>query len=307
MLPAPHNQSITIGAAMLPTLLCIIFGANTTAIKISLAGLGKFTAAGLRFTLAAGVIALWAYATGRRYAVTREQMKPLGVVCLLFVVQIGLFYLGVARTYASRGALLLNVVPFFVLIFAHFFLPDDRISRTKFFGMLLGFTGVCLVLADPQAISAGIRIGDLYILAATVVWAASAVYMKVILDRFSPLHLVIYPMFCAAIVFFAAGWLWDDRMILHIGIDVLWSMLYQILLSASFGYMAWTTLLKRYGASTLHSFIFIMPISGVAAGALLLKEPVTHHILTAVILVTAGIAVVNFKRKSVAPLLPPKI
>jgi drug/metabolite transporter (DMT)-like permease len=307
MHPASRNQSITVGAAMLPTLLCVIFGANTAAIKISLAGLGKFTAAGLRFALAAAVIALWAYATGRRYTVAREQVKPLTVVCLLFIVQIGLFYLGVARTYASRGALLVNVVPFFVLIFAHLFLPDDRISRTKLFGMLLGFTGVCLVLADPQAISTGIRQGDLYILAATVVWAASAVYTKVVLDHFSPLHLVIYPMFCAALVFFAAGWLWDDRMVLYLDAEVLWAMLYQILLSASFGYMAWTTLLKRYGASTLHSFIFIMPISGVAAGALLLKEPVTHHILTAVILVTLGIGVVNFKRKSIPPTLPPRV
>ncbi len=292
-MPDPRNPSLTVGAALLPALLCVIFGANTAAIKMSLAGLGKFTAAGLRYALAAAVMLIWAYATGQRLSVARGQLLPLAAVCLLFIVQIGLFYLGVSLTYASRGALLINGVPFFVLIFAHFFLPGDRINGTKLIGMLLGFAGVWLVLGDPKAIGSGIRQGDFYILAATVVWAASAVYTKVIIDRFTPLHLVIYPMLCATPVFFTVGWLWDGTLFHHLDAAILGSMLYQILLSASFGYLAWTTLLKRYGASTLHCFVFIMPVSGVAAGALLLEEPVTGHIVSAVLLVTAGIALAS--------------
>lgn len=305
MPPKTANPQMTVSAAIWSAVLCMIFGANTAVIKISLAGLGKFTAAGLRFTIATTVIALWARFSGRRYDVTREQIGPLAVNCTLFVLQTALFYMGISRTLASRGALLINVVPFFVLIFAHLFLPDDRINLSKILGMILGFGGVCLVLFDPQAMGSGVRSGDFFILAGTMVWAASAVYTKAIIDRFTPLHMVIYPMLCAIPIFFTAGWLWDDRMIFYIDSDIVYAILYQSLLSASIGFMAWTTMLQRYGASTLHSFIFIMPIAGVFAGAWLLKEPITHHIVTAVVLVTIGIGLVNYKRRDIPPMLPP--
>ncbi len=300
----PSNRKISVLACLSAIGLCIIFGANTAAIKISLMGLGKFTTAGLRFGLAAAAIALWARLTGRRFAIPRDNRKPLLLISIIFTVQIALFNLGLSRTYASRGALVVNAVPFLVLIFAHFCIPGDRINVRKLAGMTIGFGGVALVLADSRLVSNHLRSGDLVILGAATIWAVNAVYTKSVIDRFQPFHLVLYPMLFAIPLLFLAGWLWDGKMISLLDASIALAMIFQSLICAAFGFVAWNTLLQRYGASTLHSFIFIMPVAGVTAGAMILGEPLTRHVIAAVILIAAGIALVNFRRKPLTPVLP---
>ena len=58
------------------------------------------------------------------------------------------------------------------------------------------------------------------------------------------------------------------------------------------------------GAVALHSFIFVMPVSGVLLGGLVLGEPITHNILLALFFIVSGILVVNSKTKKYAPLFP---
>jgi drug/metabolite transporter (DMT)-like permease len=63
-------------------------------------------------------------------------------------------------------------------------------------------------------------------------------------------------------------------------------------------------MLQKYGAVALHSFVFIMPISGVALGGLVLGEPITPKIIVALALITSGILVVHRKPAKPAPAYP---
>jgi len=299
-----RNDPLTPATVLGLVFLCIIFGANAVAIKISFAGIGAFTAAGMRFALAAMAIALWAHIRGRTFRVPKAEIKPLLILCAGFTVQISVFYFGLSQTLASRGSLVVNAVPFMVLIFAHFFLPGDAITVRKFFGMILGFSGVALILADGGALEAGLRTGDLIVFVAATVWAANAVYTKTVIHRFDPFQLVLYPMIGAVPVYFLEGWIWDDFMIRHIDGPVIAAMLYQSLLCAAFGFVAWNTCLQRFGASALHSFIFLVPITGVIAGGLVLAEPITSMLIIAAALVAAGVGLVNLKPKRAAPFFP---
>ena len=64
---SPSNQDLPFSAAVFTVCICTLFGANAVAIKISLTGLGVFTTAGLRFTIASVAIFLWARITGRGF------------------------------------------------------------------------------------------------------------------------------------------------------------------------------------------------------------------------------------------------
>jgi drug/metabolite transporter (DMT)-like permease len=299
-----RNETMTPWTVLGLVLLCIIFGANAVAIKISFTGIGTFTSAGLRFALASAAITIWARLSGRRFRVPKADIKPLLIICAGFTIQISIFYLGLSRTLASRGSLVVNAVPFLVLIFAHFFLPDDAITVRKFIGMVVGFSGVALVLSDTGALGGGLRTGDLIVFAAAATWAANAVYTKTVIHRFDPFQVVLYPMLCAVPVYFLEGWLWDDIMIGHIGGAIIAAMLYQSLLSAAIGFVVWNTCLQRFGASALHSFIFIVPVTGVIAGGLILAEPITSRLIVSAALVAAGIGLVNIKARGTAPFFP---
>ena len=126
-------------------------------------------------------------------------------------------------------------------------------------------------------------------------WACNGVYTKRIIANFEPFHLVLYPMMIATPLFFLGGFLFDGSMISEINPRVVLSLLYQAVVTGSFGFIAWITLLKKYGAVSLHSFIFIMPVAGVLLGGLVLGEPITAKILLALALIVSGIFIVNLK------------
>ena len=300
----PSNKELTLAAGLFTVFLCILFGSNAVAIKITFFGLGVFTTAAIRFGLAAVVIFIWAKFTGQNIALKKGQLHQVLIFSSLFTIQLSLFYLGLSKSNASRGTLLANLLPFFILFLAHFFIAGDRITKQKFFGILLGFTGVVFMFLDEESLNNGFRTGDLIILAAVFVWSCSTVYLKRVIGTFSPFQLVMYSTLFSVPFFLIEALLWDDAMVFYLDAPVIGALLYQSLVTASFGFVAWNTLLKKYGAVSLHAFVFIMPIAGVALGGLVLDEPITLKILLALVFIVSGLLVVHWKTRGEPPVYP---
>ena len=299
-----ENKELSLSAVLITACICTLFGANAVAIKISLSGLGVFTTAGLRFGIASIAIFCWARITGRSFYIEKKQIHQLLILSAVFTVQLSLFYLGLSKSNASRGTLLLNLQPFFTLFLAHFFIPGDHITPRKTLGILMGFSGVLFVFLEKKGVTGDFQIGDLMILTATFIWSCNAVYTKRIIHAYKPFQMVLYPMILSVPVFFLEGFLWDGTMIRHMNLTIVGALLYQSIVTASFGFVVWISLLQRYGAVALHSFIFIMPITGVLLGGLILAEPITPKILVALLLIVSGILVVHFKQKKIVPVFP---
>ena len=168
----------------------------------------------------------------------------------------------------------------------------------------MGFTGVCVLFLWKNQDISGVRRGDLIILMAVLVWASRMVYMKRIIDGFETFHLVFYPMIFSVPVFFIQAYFWDGPMIFKADMDVIAALLYQGLVTSSFGFLVWTALLKKYGASSLHAFIFIMPVSGVFSAWVLLGEPLTLNLLFAMLLIVTGILVVHLRVDRLTAIFP---
>ncbi len=289
-----ENRPLPLPGAIVASLLCISFGANAVAAKISLLGVGTFTAAGIRMAVASVVIAIWAIVRGHPLKIKREMLGHVLAISAISTIQIGLFYLGIDKTNASRSTLLSNLQPFFVLLLAHFFIPGDQITFRKTLGILLGFGGVVFLFLEDKNVTSIIRTGDSMVIVATMFWACNAVYTKKIIADVEPFQLVLYPLGIATPFLLLAGLLWDRPMVTHIDLQIFAALAYQSLVTASFGFVLWNTLLKKYGAVALHSYVFIMPIAGVILGGILLKEPVTtFNIVFALFFIVIGIIVVH--------------
>ena len=299
-----ENPEFSFFAGMLSVFLCIIFGSNAVAIKLAFAGVGVFTTAAIRFSIAAVAIFLWAMGTGQTMGLKKGQLQQVLVLAALFAIQLSLFYFGLSKSNASRGTLIANLLPFWVLFLAHFFIPGDRITPRKFFGILLGFSGVAFMFAEKKGVSADFRLGDMIILTATVIWACSVIYLKRIIGTFNPFQVTFYSMIFSVPIFLAEALLWDRPMIFKLNLQIIGAVLYQSLVTAAFGFVAWNTQLQKYGAVALHSFIFIMPIAGVALGGFVLGEPITSKLLIALVLIVMGILVVHLKPRKEEPVYP---
>ena len=293
------HRPLSLMASVLAIFLCVLFGANTVAIKFALTGLGLFTAAAVRFSIAVVAIFLWTRFTHQSIRFKKGQAHQLFIISILFVAQIGLFYSGLSKTYASRGVLIVNLVPFLVLLMSHFFTQDDRITPGKLVGILLGFSGILFLFLQKGDLSSELKTGDLLVLCATLLWACSGVYTKKVIHHYPPFQITFYPLMLAVPLLYIAAFLFDKPMVKDPGGGVLAAILYQGLITGSFGFVAWNGLLQRYGAVSLHTFIFIMPVVGVLLGGLLLKEPITGNILMALVFIGIGIFVTQFNKKGI--------
>ncbi len=292
-----ENRELPLQASLLTVFLTVLFGANAAAVKVSFTGVGVFSTAGIRFGLAAVAIFLWAAYTGLSLRITLKQARNLFVISLLFTVQIALFYIGLDKTTASHTTLIVNLLPFVVLILAHYFIPGEPVTLRKTIGILLGFSGVLLLVFDKEGIGTDVRTGDFIVLSSVFIWGINAVYIKKIISSIHPVLVTLYPMFLAAPCLLLAGYLFDGEMVRYIDLPIGLALFYQSFITASFGYIAWNTLVREYGTSMVHSFVFIVPVSGVFFGVLLLGEPVTPSLLGSIAFIVMGILIINYRRR----------
>jgi drug/metabolite transporter (DMT)-like permease len=167
----------------------------------------------------------------------------------------------------------------------------------KIVGLILGFTGVCLVFLEREGVTGDFQVGDVLMLLSTALWAVSTIYLKTVLHRLTPHVIAFYQMVASVPLFFLCGFLWDKPMIGALNAEVVLAILYQALVAAAFGFIAWNTLLQRHGAVILNSFNFVLPITGVFLAGWLLNEPLTFKILLALVFITAQMLVLYLDPK----------
>ena len=160
------------------------------------------------------------------------------------------------------------------------------------------------MFVDKEALSGAIRFGDGLVLLATLIWACNTVYLKRVISTFNPFHIVLYSMIFS-VPFFLVGAFWVDEAVLRtFSARALTALFYQTFVTASFGFIAWNSLLKTYGAVTLHTFVFIMPLVGVVFSGWILSEPISPNLWLALALIVVGILVVHFKPTNGLPVFP---
>ena len=292
-----QNANMTRSSFLMIIFICTLFGGNGVAIKYGLTRMGPFTSVGIRFFIAALSIFIWAQFSKIPLKPTGHQMKLSLVHCILFTFQLAFFHLGFQKTTASHGALVANVLPFVVMVLAHFFIPGDKITLKKSLGILLGFTGVVLLFMDDPDLSGDIRQGDFIILGAVLCWSISAVYVKCIISQFNPVQLTWYPMVFCLPFYWGAALFFETPSLAQWDATSFCALFYQAILAGAYAMGAWNIMLNKYGATALHTFIFIIPLVGVLSGVVMLNEPVTPHLIASVVSIVTGIMVVNFTSK----------
>jgi drug/metabolite transporter (DMT)-like permease len=156
--------------------------------------------------------------------------------------------------------------------------------------MLIAF-GVPAPAADPRQI-----VGDLMMVGAAASWAATTLVIKASsLSRISAEKTLLYQLVVCVPVAGLAALIFGERIAAMPSALALGSVAYQTLV-VSLTFAAWFALIVKYSASRLSAFTFLTPLFGVAAGHLVMGDPLTPAFALAVALVAAGLVLVNRPR-----------
>jgi drug/metabolite transporter (DMT)-like permease len=76
----------------------------------------------------------------------------------------------------------------------------------------------------------------------------------------------------------------------------MFSLFYQYIIVAFLSYLVWIVLVFRYPVSLMHAFSFFTPVFGVLfSGILILGEVISPNLIAALILVSFGMVLVNYR------------
>ncbi|MPM48109.1 hypothetical protein SDC9_94831 [bioreactor metagenome] len=307
-----ENQSVRrwfTGRFSMPAtaVLCtLLWGSAFPFVKLGYAAFGftaatgapaKLLFAGLRFGFAGLlVLVLGSLQAKRPLLPARSAVLPVLLTALVqTVAQYVFFYIGLSNTTGTLGSILTSTTAFFVVLAAPVFSRGEQITAKGLAGSVIGFLGV--FWAAGGAAFAFHLTGEGFMLLSALASAGGALLSRRFAQSIPPLLLTGWALFLGGAALAAAGALLGGRLAV-VSAQGIALLCYLILLSAV-AFSLWTTLLKYNPAGRVAVFNFLIPLFGTILSVLLLGEDTLQlRILGALVLVCAGIALVNYKKEN---------
>ncbi|MEP7206522.1 MAG: DMT family transporter [Casimicrobiaceae bacterium] len=308
MSQAQHVGTSNISAASLAPIavLTLVWGFNWPVLKMGVSEMPplSFRAMSLPFA-ALGLLAI-ARLSGDSLRVPREFWGKLTMLALFNIAAWnGLILFGVQQLPAGRSAILAYTMPMWTVLIS-LFLLHEPLSRRRIIGLLLGMTGMALLLGEDFAHLRGSPGAALLIIAAAISWALGTVLLRkwrlpVAQNTLSGWMMLLgtVPLLIAA-PFFAP---WPHPATLS---GSAWfAITYNIFLAGTLAHWAWFSLARTLPVAISSMSSLPVPIVGVFSGMLLLGErPGPGEWAALALVLAAMVAVLWAPKPPPAPLAP---
>jgi O-acetylserine/cysteine efflux transporter len=273
--------------------LVTVAGFAFVPIKLALQEIPPFALAALRFLLAA-VPAMFFVA---RPALPWRFIVSYGLAIGFF--QFGLLFLAIKMGMpAGLSSLVIQVQVFFTIGLA-MLLSGDRVTGANMAGAAVATLGI-IVLGAYKLMEGltGTFIGFLLVIVAGFFWAVGNLIVKKggAGRDVSMLGLVVWSsLFPVLPLVLVSYWLEGGAGLWHTVVQASWfawgCVVFLAWAATLFAFAAWNLLLRRYATALVSPFALLIPVAGLASGALFLDERLAVMQVAGVLLVLAGLVV----------------
>ena len=289
-----RKDHIDVLAASTLIVMNVLLGLNQSLVKLVNDGLAPVFQSGLRSACAFLPVLGYALIMRKRLSIS-DGTLGLGLVNgLLFSAEFCLLFLALDYTTVARVSLFFYVMPVWVAIGAHFLVPGERLTLARSAGLAIAVAGVALALgAGGESATRETWIGDLLALGGALFWASIALLTRTTrLATCSPEMNLLYQLAVSAVVLLAiAPWFGDT---VRDVTPAVWGIFaFQVIVIVAIGFVVWFWILSIYPVSHMASFSLLAPVFGVFFGWLIFDDALTPAFLAALLLVGAGIVLIN--------------
>jgi drug/metabolite transporter (DMT)-like permease len=295
----PPARPLSVFAILIMLLLCLSWGINNVMVKLALHEVPPLMQATARSIGGFLVIAMSCWLRGiplfQRDGTLRAGLLMGTVFALEFVV----IFFGLLYTTASRAVIFVYTAPFFVAFGAVNFLGES-LRPAQWAGLALAFAGIVIAIGVPQAdVTSTVLFGDMLLILGAIGWGGTTLIFKVSrLSKVPAEKTLLYQTGISAPILALGSYAIGETLTKMPGPVALASLAYQTFWVVGITFLLWYVLMKSYSASKLTAFTFITPLFGVAAGHIVLNEPISAAFAAAVACVLAGLFLVNRPAKA---------
>ncbi|WP_298369211.1 EamA family transporter [Azospirillum sp.] len=280
---------MTLIHALQALLVMALWGLNFVVSKWALHEFPPLFLMCIRFALVAALIVPF-------FRIPRDKiLKVAALSVTLGSVHFPLMFTGLNGIDAATASLAVQAqVPFSSLLAAVIF--KDALGWRRGVGMLAAFAGVLVIAGEP-------RLGDALpslamLLAASLAFAVASIQMKLI-GSVNGFAVNGWMAFMAMPQLLILSLLFENNQIDAV-MNASWigwaSLLYMAVAVTILAYGFWYPLLARYDVNQTMPYLLTVPVFGVAAGVLLMGDPVTINLAIGGLLTIGGVAVIVKRR-----------
>lgn len=225
-----------------------------------------------------------------------KQWKTIIILSILnFVLSNGLSTWGVKYISSGLGAIIGACVPLWIVIITFF--RGERLSRLSVMGLIISFSGVCVIFYDHLSdfLIPNFRFGIIISVVSTLTWAFGTLYTKKKAATFNPYFSLGIQMFLSSILVFAyTGATGISVSLSEIPAISWWSIGYLVVFGSILTFIAFIYALQNLPAEISSVYSYINPIIAVLLGAFIFGETLNAAIAIGGSVTLFGLYLVNY-------------
>jgi len=293
----PIHRTMTAAEWAMLLTLSVLWGGSFFFVGIAVKELPPLTIVVLRVGLAAAMLGLVLRLIGLRLPRERSAwIAFFGMGLLNNAIPFCLIVWGQTHIASGLAAILNATTPLFTVVVAHVLTDDERMTGNRLAGVLIGMMGVAVTIGPGALGGLGADVlAQLAVLAAALSYAFAGVFGR----RFRELGIV--PMAAATgqvmastIMLLPLALLVDRPWTLPMPSAETWAAIFgTAALSTALGYILYFRILATAGATNLLLVTFLIPVSAIMLGALVLGERLSPLHFLGMALIGAGLAAID--------------
>ncbi len=278
--------------------LSVLWGGSFFFAKVAVAELRPLTVVFGRVALAAFALNLWLWLTGHSLFRRETPWAAFMIMGLLNnLIPFSLIFWGQTQIASGLASILNATTPLFTLVVAHLATRYEKMNPAKLAALLIGFAGVTVLVGPDLLIGDRLgSMGQLACLGAAFAYAFAGVYGS----RFgkmgvAPLEAAAGQVTASTMLILPIMLLVDRPWMLTAppGMTTWAALAGLALLSTALAYVLYFRILAAAGATNLLLVTFLIPVTAILLGALILGEQLAPRHFAGMVLIGFALAAID--------------
>ncbi|MDP6533259.1 MAG: DMT family transporter [Candidatus Marinimicrobia bacterium] len=282
-------------------MLCLIWGTTWAVLKISLAeGTPPMFGAGIRFLSAGIIVFILLFLKKEPFPKSADQWKLILHFSILnFTISYALNYWGIQYVYSSVASLIWAAFPMVMALFAHFMLPEEKLTSFKWFGILIGTFGAVLIVGRIDELGTGnLPIGAAALILAVFAATLPNIRLKQNVGLVSVLQLNSIGLTIAGCLLLILSAILEPGQVMVWSAVNIAALVYLIIFGTVFIWLIYIWLFEHLTMNQIAYIAFFPPLIASVLGWIFLGEHLTFFAIIGGILTVSGAVMVNLNGKN---------
>jgi drug/metabolite transporter (DMT)-like permease len=254
-------------------LLSIFWGGSFFFVEIALRDFQPFTVVFLRVILAAIILLGVVYIRGQKMPASPKMWGAFFVMgALNNAIPFSLIVWGQTRIDSGVASIFNATTPIFTVLLAHLMTTDEKMTIRKLVGVLIGFLGVCIMMAPEIKDGFSWRgLGQIAVLGAAISYSFAGIFGKRLKNTSAVVN-ATGMLICSSIMMLPFAIIIDSPWTLKPSLDAMTAILGMATISTAVAYLLYFGILASAGATNVLLVTFLIPISALLLGVGVLGE-----------------------------------